>query len=254
MLPLKRQVLITISAILLFSLLFAFMDAYNNTSMSLPFRIFYWISIISTGVIAGFISLPVVINGRFAHSSIMIKILVLSALCSIPVPISIAAFSGGLVGDWPLLNWPIQYLLAFITSLIISTCMYMYLVVTGGLPSSLAAKNQKKTDQASLISQFMQRLPIKYHLAELYAVSSEDHYVKVHTSEGQELILMRLSDALKELSNVDGIQTHRSWWVARTGISESIKKNGKYSLLLKSNAEAPIARSYINIAKTENYI
>ena len=51
--------------------------------------------------------------------------------------------------------------------------------------------------------------------AELYAIESEDHYLRVHTSAGQELILMRLADAVRELAGVEGLQTHRSWWVAR---------------------------------------
>ena len=35
--------------------------------------------------------------------------------------------------------------------------------------------------------------------AEIFAVEAEDHYLRLHTSRGSDLILMRLSDAVAEL-------------------------------------------------------
>ena len=40
---------------------------------------------------------------------------------------------------------------------------------------------------------FLDRLPMKLRGAELYAVEAEDHYLRLHTARGQDLILMRLS-------------------------------------------------------------
>ena len=91
---------------------------------------------------------------------------------------------------------------------------------------------------------FLERLPAKYRGAALYAVSSEDHYLRVHTDRGEELILMRLSDAMRELEGADGLQTHRSWWVARDGVAEVARENGRQKIVLKSGVEAPVSRSF----------
>ena len=67
---------------------------------------------------------------------------------------------------------------------------------------------------------FLERLPLGLRDAELWAVEAEDHYLRVHTARRQELILMRLSDAVNELQGIEGAQTHRSWWVARGAVRD----------------------------------
>ncbi len=62
---------------------------------------------------------------------------------------------------------------------------------------------------------FAERLPAKLRGAVIYAVSAQDHYLRLHTSKGSDLFLMRVSDAIAELDGSEGAQTHRSWWVVR---------------------------------------
>lgn len=87
------------------------------------------------------------------------------------------------------------------------------------------------------------RLPPKLRNADIYAISAEDHYVRVHTSLGDEMVLMRLSDAIKEVAPTLGERTHRSWWVAEAGIDKVVRKDGKTQLELKNNITAPVSRS-----------
>lgn len=91
---------------------------------------------------------------------------------------------------------------------------------------------------------FLSRLPVKYRTAQLYALSAEDHYLRIHTSHGEELILMRLTDAMRELAGADGLQVHRSWWVARAAVRDTRKQGGKLSLVLPSGKEAPVSRTF----------
>jgi hypothetical protein len=65
---------------------------------------------------------------------------------------------------------------------------------------------------------FLERLPPKLRGADIYAVEAEDHYLRLHTSQGSDLILLRLADAVAELEGIEGAQTHRSWWVARGAV------------------------------------
>ena len=91
---------------------------------------------------------------------------------------------------------------------------------------------------------FLARLPERLRSAELFAVEAEDHYLRLHTSLGQDLILMRLGDAIAELEGIEGAQTHRSWWVARAAVAGAERLDGRAVLTLKDGAEAPVSRGF----------
>jgi DNA-binding LytR/AlgR family response regulator len=65
---------------------------------------------------------------------------------------------------------------------------------------------------------------------------------------------MRIADAIRELATLDGLQTHRSWWVARDGLADTARANGKLVLKLKSGAEAPVSRTYLKAVKDKGWI
>ena len=90
---------------------------------------------------------------------------------------------------------------------------------------------------------FRQRLSAKRREATLYAVEAEDHYLRVHTDAGQELITARFGDALAELARARGFQTHRSWWVAADAIDEVRWSRGRGEAKLKCGLVVPISRS-----------
>ena len=56
---------------------------------------------------------------------------------------------------------------------------------------------------------------------DLLALEMEDHYLRIHTALGSDLILLRLRDALAELGPSRGRQVHRSWWVAEGAIASA---------------------------------
>ncbi len=91
---------------------------------------------------------------------------------------------------------------------------------------------------------FMGRFPAKLKGANLLAVEAEDHYLRLHTDRGSDLILMRLADAIGELAGIEGARTHRSWWVAKAGIIEAARGDGRATLTLKDGTRVPVSRSY----------
>jgi hypothetical protein len=72
----------------------------------------------------------------------------------------------------------------------------------------------------------------------------EDHYTVVTTSRGRQLILLRFSDALRELGATDGLRTHRSHWVAADQVAALGRSEGRLVIRLKTGAEIPVSRSY----------
>lgn len=101
---------------------------------------------------------------------------------------------------------------------------------------------------------FLDRLPLKLRGAEVWAVESEDHYLRLHTSKGQDLILMRLADAVAELDGIEGAQVHRSWWVARAAITDARRGDGRATLTLKDGSEVPVSRTYAKLLREQGWI
>ena len=95
-------------------------------------------------------------------------------------------------------------------------------------------------------ARFLARLPAKLAGASLWAVEAEDHYLRLHTSKGQDLILLRLADALGELEGIEGARTHRSWWVARDAVAAVERAEGRTTLTLPDGAKAPVSRTNWN--------
>jgi DNA-binding LytR/AlgR family response regulator len=77
----------------------------------------------------------------------------------------------------------------------------------------------------------------------------EDHYVHVTTSRGHELVLLRFSDALKEVGDTDGLQVHRSHWVAKSFVDSLKRENGKVTLILKDQKRIPVSRTYADAVR-----
>ena len=90
---------------------------------------------------------------------------------------------------------------------------------------------------------FRQRLSAKRRAAALIGVEAEDHYLRVHTDAGDELITARFGDALAELARAPGFQTHRSWWVAAEAIDTVRWRRGRGEATLKCGLIVPVSRS-----------
>ncbi|MBP6546356.1 MAG: LytTR family transcriptional regulator DNA-binding domain-containing protein [Phenylobacterium sp.] len=101
---------------------------------------------------------------------------------------------------------------------------------------------------------FLERLPLKLRGAEVWAVEAEDHYLRLHTSKGQDLILMRLADAVAELTGLEGAQVHRSWWVARHAVADARRGDGRATLTLKDGSEVPVSRTYAKLIRDAGWI
>jgi hypothetical protein len=101
---------------------------------------------------------------------------------------------------------------------------------------------------------FLERLPLKLRGGEVWAVEAEDHYLRLHTSKGQDLILMRLADAVAELEGIEGAQVHRSWWVSRDAITDAKRGDGRATLTLKDGAEVPVSRTYAGLLRERGWI
>lgn len=101
---------------------------------------------------------------------------------------------------------------------------------------------------------FRRRLPAKVRRAKLIAIEAEDHYLRVHTDAGSELITMRLADAVAELAAAHGYRVHRSWWIA-AGAVERVRwrRGGGGEARLSGGLTVPVSRTYAPALKAAGW-
>lgn len=90
--------------------------------------------------------------------------------------------------------------------------------------------------------------------SDVIALEMEDHYVRVHTALGSELVLMRLRDAMIYVADIEGRQTHRSWWVARGAVEDVVRDGRNVRLVLARGIEAPVSRAQVSELKDAGWI
>jgi hypothetical protein len=83
----------------------------------------------------------------------------------------------------------------------------------------------------------------------LLHLSVSDHYVDVVTERGHALVLMRLSDAMRETGAVAGLQVHRAHWVALDAVRQVHRANGKVVLELSNGTSLPVSRGFMPAAR-----
>lgn len=217
----------------------ALVGALGTDRVAIGTRLLFWVPVMIGGAaIAHFVAMAAVRIPR-AGNNLWVFGALLAVMVAIPITLLVWAHSGWVLHT----NIPLSRLhLLYGPVLLISVAMTAIIIIAsqpGRVTHAPAA------DAAPERVRFLERLPAKLKGAVIYAISSEDHYLRVHTSKGADLILMRLSDAITELEGLEGAQTHRSWWVARDAV-ESVRRDGdKVVLIIRGGAEAPVSRPNI---------
>ncbi|MEQ8733681.1 MAG: LytTR family DNA-binding domain-containing protein [Rhodospirillaceae bacterium] len=86
---------------------------------------------------------------------------------------------------------------------------------------------------------------------EIAALEAEDHYVRVHTIDGSELIHYRFTDAVREQQGCEGLQVHRSFWVSKDAIDVMVRRGRSFDIVLKGGKRIPVGQTYKQSAATE---
>jgi len=214
----------------------ALLGALGTGELPLLSRLLYWVPLIMIGaVMANFVARLVLMVPR-AGANLWVFGVLLAVAVSIPVTVMVATYTSFFIGT-PL-NWQtLPYL--FGSVLVISAAMTGIMMLASA-PGRVTHAPPQGAPPAQV--RFAERLPPKLKGAIVYAVSAEDHYLRLHTSKGAGLILMRLSDAIVELEGLEGAQTHRSWWVAREAVESARRDGDRMTLVLKGGVEAPVSR------------
>lgn len=216
----------------------ALSGAFGSQDASLVARLAYWIPMMLLGSVWGLASARLLERFVDLDDRPWVQVIALTLLISGPLSVIVWAFTG-------LVFTGRVYPLVVLPQLIAPVG-----VVTLAVSAVNVFVSPKRTVQTHapaagpVTARFLDRLPPHLRGARLIAVQAEDHYLRLHTDRGSDLILMRLTDALDELQGLEGAQTHRSWWVARDAVRAVERGDGRALLTLDGGLTAPVSRRH----------
>lgn len=79
---------------------------------------------------------------------------------------------------------------------------------------------------------------------DLLRVEAQEHYVRLVSETDSRMLLYRFNDIVAELPDNDGMQVHRSHWVAYEAVVGHSRENGRLWLDLKDGSKVPVSRKY----------
>jgi len=200
-------------------------------AMNTMVRIAYWVAI-AVGTYAIGVGVGASLTRLLHHKSRVFRIAVSSIVTGLVISLFLLAFNWAFVGRIPISFWDIC---RFLAEVILITS-----IINIGIDLARADGADKVVETGG--APILERLPIEKRGA-LVCLSVSDHYVDVSTNKGQEMILMRLTDAIKEVGAIEGLQVHRSHWVALDQVKSVERAGDGATLSMTTGQIIPVSRS-----------
>jgi DNA-binding LytR/AlgR family response regulator len=195
-------------------------------------RVLYWLTIVFTTYSIGYVSAVALrrrASDRWPRPAVaaLAGVVTGAGVCVVVTVANLVTFA-----YVPPLNEAVPLLATvFAISVIVSVAMDYVLSAT-----------TTATPDAPRAAAILDRIPYAKRGA-LVSISVEDHYVRIRTDKGEELVLMRLGDAIREVEGVSGAQVHRSHWVALDQVRDARREGDRAVLTMTSGPDIPVSRS-----------
>lgn len=219
--------------------LLGFLGPFDSDSASIGTRYSYWtICMLGGGLIA------IALDERLAHRLPVLwkRVATISMLATPLVALFVLSTQCFLFGE--VLRWSVYLQLLWQVFPIMLAAMTVRALVWRRLPVRVEARTIIALPLPEAEAVFRRRLSAKRRGARLIAIEAHDHYLKVHTDAGSELITLRFSDAMHDLARAHGFRVHRSWWVAGDAIEAVHWRRGGGEIRLLDGLKAPVSRTY----------
>jgi hypothetical protein len=219
-------------------------------TLPLPARLAYWSAITVATYLTGFLSVTV-LNGLFpGRRRTALRDGAFGVLAGLPVAAIVWLanqwiFPAGGIGFMTLLAY-VTVVTALASAVVAGFALRLEAPDEAGPapPEAAPARQTSVPERPPLLD----RLPVELR-GRLRRLSMQDHYVEVVTDRGAHLVLMRMSDAIAETGGIDGLQIHRSHWVAREAVRDSVRRGDRLMLRLADGTELPVSRSRVRAVR-----
>lgn len=219
--------------------LLGFLGPFDSDSAPAGTRYAYWIlCMLGGGLVA------IVVDEGFGRRLPVVwkRVAVISTLATPLVALFVLSIQCFLFGE--ILRWPVYLQLLWQVWPIMLAAMTVRALVWRRMPVRIEARTIVAPPLPEAEAAFRRRLSAKRRNAQLIAVEAHDHYLKVHTDAGVELVALRFSDAMDDLTQAHGWRVHRSWWVAADAVEAVRLRRGGGDLRLLGGLSAPVSRTY----------
>ncbi len=244
-----RDLIIELAVVLAITLVVAFLGPFGSFELgSFEERFLYWGLMIFGGyaIVRPFMLLAsaLTVRLRLPEAAVWLGLVAIAAL-----PVTLLAWFGTGANRPPS---PTDFLRLYPNVLLLGSLVTLVFWVLNRQPAasrptapSEAALHAKPTTAAPATGpRLLERLPPGQRRA-ILALETEDHYVRVHSETGSSLILIRMRDAVAEMDGVEGMQVHRSWWVARRAVTGHQSDGRNLRLHLEGGLIVPVARGSV---------
>ena len=89
---------------------------------------------------------------------------------------------------------------------------------------------------------------------DVLALQAEEHYLRIFSDDGAELVHYRFGNAVDEMPAALGLQVHRSWWVAENAIRSAQRGSRRWQLDLVTDISVPVSDSYVAAVRERGWL
>ena len=244
-----RRWAIDLAILVAIGLLMGFLGPFSSEHVPIVGRYIYWMICMVGGGLIGIVADE---GLRRRIPSLWIRTLLVVVLVTPVVTVHVFWTERLMFGghaDWAVF----RHLLLQVCPILLAV-MAVRALVWRQLPARIETRTLVVPPLPEAEAAFRQRLSAKRRSARLIAIEAHDHYLRVHTDAGAELITLRFADALDELARAHGWRVHRSWWVAADAVEEVRWRRGTGEIRLVGGLTAPVSRTHGPVLKAAGWL
>ncbi len=147
----------------------------------------------------------------------------------------------------PILAYLGEYLT--VASVVLPIHLLLWLILERGVHRTGGAK-EAETPSAPHFLQRASNLQAK----DVLALQAEEHYVRIYSRDGAELVHYRFGNAVNEMPAELGLQVHRSWWVAGSAVRSAKRGSRRWQLDLSNDVAVPVSDSYVKAVRERGWL
>jgi hypothetical protein len=232
---------------------------FGTLGLGLPSRLMFWLVLIGWNSVKWWLwygwTGPRTTGWRSALLAAVLGALLLNATLPLEIDLMFRA-----IGRPQALPWLGLYLTALVVAGSISA---LIAVLRGGRSDAPVAHPSPALPPAAPAANsapaiLAQRAGLA-DLSGVLMVTAEDHYLRLVLADGPDdfrrpLLLFRMSDALPELAAQDGLQVHRSAWVARRFVTGARRDGRRWRLLLADGTDQPVSETFLPAVRAAGWL
>ena len=146
----------------------------------------------------------------------------------------------------PLLAWLSEYVT--ILSILVPVHLLLWLIIDRRAHAPLPDRVEPVRLPPFLIGTSARKLE------DVQALQAEEHYVRVYTEQGAELVHCRFGDAVDSMPDELGLRVHRSWWVAESAVRSAKRGSRRWQLGITGDVTVPVSDSFVQAVRERGWL